>query len=241
MYAGVMNEFRPPAAIVEPTPRRIRVRLGSTVVADSSRALLLDEISERGFPTYFLPYEDVRPGVLADGAEGRWSVVAGGRRADGGAWTDDRFNQLKDHVTFSWETLEWYEEDEQIFVHARSPRHRVDTLHSSRRVQVLIDGEEVANSARPVLLFETHLPTRYYLPFADVRTDRLSASETVTRCPYKGVARYWSHPGLADAAWSYPDPVAEIPKIRDLVCFYNERVDIVLDGVPQDRPVTPFS
>ncbi|WP_249997697.1 DUF427 domain-containing protein [Actinoplanes sp. M2I2] len=236
-----MNEFRPPAAIVEPTPRRIRVRLGSTVVADSSRALLLDEISERGFPTYFLPYEDVRPGVLADGAEGRWSVVAGGRRADGGAWTDDRFNQLKDHVTFSWETLEWYEEDEQIFVHARSPRHRVDTLHSSRRVQVLIDGEEVANSARPVLLFETHLPTRYYLPFADVRTDRLSASETVTRCPYKGVARYWSHPGLADAAWSYPDPVAEIPKIRDLVCFYNERVDIVLDGVPQDRPVTPFS
>ncbi|WP_250036300.1 DUF427 domain-containing protein [Paractinoplanes maris] len=236
-----MYEFRPPETTVEPTPRRIRVRLGPAVVADSERAVLLDEISEHGFPTYFFPYEDVRPGVLADATGGRWSVVAGGRRAEDAAWADDRFERLQGHVTFSWETLDWYEEDEQIFVHARSPRHRVDTLHSSRRVQVLIDGEEVADSIRPVLLFETHLPTRYYLPFADVRSDRLTASETVTRCPYKGVARYWSHPGLADAAWSYPDPIPEIPKIRDLVCFYDERVDIVLDGVPQDRPVTPFS
>ncbi|MCY1142056.1 DUF427 domain-containing protein [Actinoplanes sp. Pm04-4] len=236
-----MFVFKPPETTIEPTPRRIRVRLGRTLVADSTRALLLDEINEHGFPTYFLPYDDVRPGVLADHAPGRWSVVAGGRRADDAAWTDDRFEQLRGHVTFSWETLDWYEEDEQVFVHARSPRHRVDTMHSSRRVRVLIDGVEVANSTRPVLLFETHLPTRYYLPFADVRTELLTAGETVSRCPYKGVARYWSHPLLADAAWSYPDPIAEIPKIRDLLCFYNERVDIELDGEPQPRPVTPFS
>jgi uncharacterized protein (DUF427 family) len=236
-----MFVFRPPETTIEPTPRRIRVRLGPTVVADSKRALLLDELSEHGFPTYFLPYEDVRPDVLAGSADGRWSVVAGGRQADDAAWSDDRFEQLKGHVTFSWETLDWYEEDEQVFVHARSPRHRVDTVHSSRRVQVLIDGEEVANSTRPVLLFETHLPTRYYLPFADVRTDLLTAGETVSRCTYKGVASYWSHPLLADAAWSHPDPIGEIPKIRDLLCFYNERVDIVLDGEPQTRPVTPFS
>jgi uncharacterized protein (DUF427 family) len=92
-----------------------------------------------------------------------------------------------------------------------------------------------------VVLYETHLPTRYYLPAEDVRMDLLTASETVTRCPYKGVARYWSHPDLPDAAWSYPDPIPENPKIRDLVCFYDERVDVVIDGVPQDRPVTPFS
>ncbi|MBM2623279.1 DUF427 domain-containing protein [Actinoplanes sp. LDG1-06] len=236
-----MDEFRPPPTVVEPTPRRIRVRLGREVIADSTRALLLDEISEHGFPTYFLPREDVRPEALTDEAEGRWSVTAGDRHVRGAAWADDRFDELKGHVTFSWETVDWYEEDEQVFVHARSPRHRVDTMHSSRRVQVLIDGQEVANSTRPVLLFETSLPTRYYLPFADVRTDLLTASETVSRCPYKGVARYWSHPALPDAAWSYPDPIAELPKIRDLLCFYDERVDVIVDGEPQPRPISPFS
>ncbi|GID33020.1 DUF427 domain-containing protein [Paractinoplanes brasiliensis] len=236
-----MSEFEPPAPVVERTPRRVRVRLGGTVVADSSRAWLLDEISERGFPTYFVPFEDVRDDALEEGTAGRWTVVAAGRRAADAAWTDDRFEQLNGHVTFSWESLDWYEEDEQVFVHARSPRHRVDAVRSSRRVQVFVGGDEVANSTRPVIVFETSLPTRYYLPFADVRSELLTASETVTRCPYKGVARYWSHPALADAAWSYPEPIPEMPKIRDLVCFFNERVDIVLDGVPLERPVSPFS
>ncbi|MBL7256420.1 DUF427 domain-containing protein [Paractinoplanes lichenicola] len=236
-----MPEFEPPAPVVEPTPRRVRVRLGPTVIADSRRAWLLDEISAHGFPTYFVPLDDVREKVLTETTAGRWSVVAGGRRVEDAAWSDDRFEQLKGHVTFSWEALDWYEEDEQVFVHARSPRHRVDTLHSSRRVQVFIDGQEVANSTRPVLLFETSLPTRFYLPFDDVRSELLTASETVSRCPYKGVARYWSHPALPDAAWNYPDPIPEIPKIRDLLCFFNERVDIVLDGSPVERPVSPFS
>ena len=236
-----MYVFQPPPPSVEPTSRRVRVRLGATVVADSSRALLLTEFGPNVPPTYYLPVDDVRPGVLVDEADGRWSVVAGGRRAEGAAWTNDDFDELKGHVTFSWETLDWYEEDERVYCHARPPYSRVDTLRSSRRVEVFINGERVANSARPLLLFETHLPTRYYLPFSDVRMDLLTASETVTQCPYKGVARYWSHPDLPDAAWSYPDPIPENPKIRDLICFYNERVDIVVDGEPQERPVTPFS
>lgn len=236
-----MYVFQPPTPSVEPTPRRVRVRLGYTVVADSSRALLLTEFGPQGFPTYYLPFDDVRPGVLVDETDGRWSVVAGGRRAEDAAYTDDRFDELKGHVTFSWETLDWYEEDEQVFCHARPPNHRVDVLRSSRRVEVFVDGQQVANSTRPVLLFETFLPTRYYLPAEDVRMDLLTASETVTRCPYKGVARYWSHPDLADVAWSYPDPIPENPKIRDLVCFFDERVDVVIDGQPQERPVTPFS
>jgi uncharacterized protein (DUF427 family) len=237
-----MAVFEPPPPLVEPTPRRIRVRLGGTVVADSDRALFLSQFGGRdGFPTYYLPLDDVRPGVLVDESDGRWSVLAGGRRADGAAWSNDEFPELKGHVSFSWETLDWYEEDERVYVHARSPYHRVDTLRSSRRVEVFIGGERVANSVRPLLLFETSLPTRYYLPFADVRTDLLTASETVTECPFKGKARYWSHPDVPDVAWSYPDPIPENPKIRDLICFYNERVDIVLDGVPQGRPRSPFS
>ena len=237
-----MADYVIPPPLIEPTRRRIRVRLGNTLVADSEQALLLIQFGGKDFlPTYYLPISDVRPGALVDEDGGRWSVAAGGLRADGAAWDNDEFGELKGHVTFSWKLLDWYEEDEQVFEHARSPYHRVDTLRSSRRVEVFVGGDRVANSVRPLLLFETSLPVRYYLPPADVRTDLFTASDTVTRCPWKGVARYLSHPDVPDVAWSYPDPIPENPKIRDLVCFYNERVDLVIDGVRQERPRTPFS
>lgn len=243
-----------PAPVVEPTQRRIRVRLGDRLVADSSRAQLLIQYGGHGLPTYYLPLEDVLPGALADEAAGQrgertWTVQAGGRRAPGAARAHPDptgvFAPLAGHVTFSWQQLEWYEEDERVLVHARDPYKRVDTLRSSRRVQVFAGGRLVADSIRPLLLFETSLPTRYYLPFEDVRTDLLEASGTVTACPYKGQARYWSLRAgevfVRDAAWSYPAPVPENPKIRDLICFFNERVDLVVDGVRQERPLTAWS
>ena len=169
---------------------------------------------------------------------------AGPDQALRAAWTDSH-PELAGYVTFSWRQLDWYEEDEQVRVHARSPYGRVDTLRSSRLVEIRVGGETVARSIRPLLLFETQLPTRYYLPYTDVRAEFLEASDTVTECPYKGVARYWSvrAGGLVvpDAAWSYPDPIPENAKIRDLVCFFTERVDLVLDGVPQPRTVSPWS
>ena len=231
--------FPPPS--VEPTARRIRVRLGGRVVADSTRALLHLVYGPGTLPTYYIPLDDVVPGALVDRTADGWSVVAGRRRAENAAIAGAGTPELAGYVTFSWTDLDWYEEDEQVFAHARDPYHRVDTLRSSRRVEVYIKGERVATSVRPLLLFETRLPTRYYLPFADVRTDLLTGSDTVTFCPYKGTARYFSHPEVPDAAWSYPDPIAENPKIRDLVCFYNERVDIVLDSAPLDRPASPFA
>jgi uncharacterized protein (DUF427 family) len=121
----------------------------------------------------------------------------------------------------------------------------VDTLRSSRRVDVRLRGELVASSVRPLLLFETSLPVRYYLPFEDVRSELFVASDLVTMCPYKGTARYWSirvgDAVVPDIAWSYPDPIPENPKIKDLVCFFNERVDLTVDGVPQERPDTPWT
>ncbi len=243
-----------PAVFVEPTPRRIRVRLGDTLVADSTHAQLLVQYGSGGLPTYYVPRHDVRPGVLVEetiGSQGQrtWAVVAGRKRAEAAAWTHEdptgALAALTDHVSFSWRQLEWYEEDERVFVHARDPYKRVDTLRSSRRVQVLVAGEQVANSAHPLLLLETSLPTRYYLPFEDVRTDLLEASDTVTMCPYKGRARYWSirvgDTFVRDAAWSYPDPIPENPKIRDLLCFFNERVDLVVDGRTLEPAVTPWS
>ena len=133
-----------------------------------------------------------------------------------------------------------------MFVHARDPYKRVDTLRSSRRVQVFAGGHKVADSIRPLLLFETSLPTRYYLPFEDVRTDLMEASDTVTACPYKGRARYWSarvgdllYP---DIVWSYPEPIPECPNIKGLLCFFNERVDAILvDGREVPRPLTKWS
>jgi uncharacterized protein (DUF427 family) len=249
-----MPAFPTPEHLVEPTPRRIRVRLGDEVVADSTRAQLLVQYGPGLLPTYYLPAADVRPGALVDEAAGpgkqrRWTVSAGGERAADAAWTHEdptgALAALAEHVTFTWRQLEWCEEDERVVMHARDPYKRVDVLHSSRRVQVLIDGEPVADSVRPLLLFETHLPTRYYLSFEDVRTDLFEASDTVTVCPYKGRARYWSvRVGdrlVTDAVWSYPDPIPENPKIRDLLCFFNERVDIVVDGGSLARPVSPWS
>lgn len=234
---------------VEGTPRRIRVRLGDRLVADSTRALLLVQYGPGGLPTYFLPRDDVAADALGDetrGPDGQttWSVRAGHARAGGAAWTHPH-PKLAGHVTFSWRQLEWYEEDERVVVHALDPYKRVDTRRSSRQVEIRVGGEAVARSIRPLLLFETSLPTRYYLPFADVRTECLEPSDTVTACPYKGRARYWSIRAggvlVSDAAWSYPDPIPENPKIRDLVCFFTERVDLVLDGVPQARTLSPWS
>ena len=249
-----MPEYRLPGPRVEPTPRRIRVRLGGELVADSDRAQLLLQYGPGGLPTYYLPLDDVKDGCLSDeaGAAGgrrTWTVCAGSLRADAAAWTHEDpsgdLAALAGHVTFSWTQVEWYEEDERVVVHARDPHKRVDTLRSSKRVQVRVAGEVVADSVRPLLLFETHLPVRYYLPFADVRTDLLVSSDTVTSCPYKGTARYWSLKAgdtvVPDAAWSYPEPIPENPNIKDLVCFFNERVDLVVDGREEERPRTMWS
>jgi uncharacterized protein (DUF427 family) len=234
---------------VEPTPRRIRVRLGDRLVADSLRALLLIQYGPGGLPTYFGPREDVLPDALGGempGPDGQstWDVRVGYAHAPGAAWTHPH-PKLTGYVTFSWRQLEWYEEDEPVFVHALDPYKRIDTRRSSQRVEIRVGDETVARSIRPLLVFETSLPTRYYLPFEDVRVGCLEPSDTVTRCPYKGRARYWSVRAggalVPDAAWSYPDPVREQPALRDLVCFYTERVDLVLDGVLQPRTVSPWS
>jgi uncharacterized protein (DUF427 family) len=155
------------------------------------------------------------------------------------------FAPLADHVTFSWEQLDWFEEDERVFVHARDPHHRVDAIRSSRVTEVHVRGQLLARTLSPVLLFETSLPTRFYLPYDDVRTEFFEPSDLITMCPYKGTARYWSvRVGdrlVPNLAWQYPDPIPENRKIKDLVCFFNERVDLAVDGEKIARPRTPWS
>jgi uncharacterized protein (DUF427 family) len=132
-----------------------------------------------------------------------------------------------------------------VFVHPKDPFHRVDVLNSSRRVRVELDGVALAESRRPRLLFETGLPIRYYLPKVDVRLDLLEPSDTVTRCPYKGTTEHF-HARVGDrlhedVAWVYPTALPESAKIENLICFYDERVDVTVDGVAQPKPVTAWS
>ena len=136
---------------------------------------------------------------------------------------------------------EWFEEDERNVGHPRDPFHRIEIVHSSRSVRVERDGELLAASSRPYLLFEAPLPVRYYLPPEDVNEAVLQPSSTRTLCAYKGQASYWSLEDEADIAWSYPDPLREAAEVKNRIAFFNERVDLVVDGARLDRPVTPWS
>jgi uncharacterized protein (DUF427 family) len=179
-----------------------------------------------------------------------YTVRIGEQVADRAAWIYEEppaeLELLRGYVSFRWDAMDaWYEESEQIFVHARDPHKRVDVLASTRRVKVTIAGETVAETARPFLLFETGLPTRYYIPREDVRMDLLEPTDQTSRCPYKGIAKYWTarvgDKALRNVVWSYPNPIPENPKIKDLLCFFNERVDLYVDGELQERPVTPWT
>jgi uncharacterized protein (DUF427 family) len=131
----------------------------------------------------------------------------------------------------------WFEEDEQVFTHPRDPYTRVDILPSSRHIRIEVEGVTVAESSKPTLLFETKLPVRYYLPKTHVRMDLLQPSESVSYCPYKGQAEYWSlrvdDTVHADLAWSYRTPLPESQRIAGLISFYTDKVDLYVDGILQ--------
>jgi uncharacterized protein (DUF427 family) len=241
---------------IERAAKRVRVYLGGVAVADTTRPLLVWE--KPYYPTYYFPVADVRTELLeADGGVARspsrgdgvtFTVRAGGREAAAAAlrYEDSPLEDLRDAIRFEWDAMDaWFEEDEQVFTHPRDPYTRVDILPSSRHVRVDVDGVTVAESSKPTLLFETGLPVRYYLPKTHVRMDLLTATESVSHCPYKGQADWWSVRAgdrvHEDLAWSYRTPLPESQKIAGLVAFYNEKVDLYVDGVLQDRPHTKFS
>jgi uncharacterized protein (DUF427 family) len=232
--------------------------LGGHTVADTRQPQLL--YLPPPFSCYVFPEKDVRWEMLTEsptqgqlsglGKTKQWTVRAGDKEAPDAAWMvadpPEGLEALSNLVAFKWRSMEaWFEEDDEVFVHPRDPYHRIDVLNSSRHVRVMVEGEVVADSHRPRLLFETHLPTRYYIPLADVRLDLLERSSTLTRCPYKGIASYWSVKVggelKKDLAWTYELPIPESPKIENLVCFFNEKVDIEVDGEVIGSPPTPWS
>jgi uncharacterized protein (DUF427 family) len=242
----------------EDSPRRVRVVFNGEIVADSRRVKLMHEAGL--LPVYYFPIEDVRMELLEEsdhathcpfkGDASYWSVSVGDRVAEDAAWSYaepiDSCPPIAGYLAFYWRKMDhWYEEDEEVFVHPRDPYHRVDVLESSRHVRVKVAGEVVAETQRPTILFEAGLPPRYYILEEDVRMELLEASEKTTQCPYKGVASYYSVEAgdgrVEDLVWYYPEPIPEAAKIEGLLAFFNERVDLEVDGEVQERPRTQWS
>jgi uncharacterized protein (DUF427 family) len=241
---------------VEKSAKRVRGYLGGELVFDTTDARLVWENPH--YPAYYLPSSDVRMELLAPtertepspsrGEARYFTVTAGGVVAKDAAWQypDSSIEELRGLIRFDWESLDhWFEEDEEVYVHPHDPYKRIDILHSSRHVEVEVNGVKVAETRSPTLLFETGLPTRYYIPKVDVRMDLLAPTETASGCAYKGFAEYWSVEAdgqtFADLAWWYRTPLPEAVKIAGLVAFYNEKVDLVVDGERLARPKTHFS
>jgi len=258
--AGAFN-FAPPAGgsvYLEPTAKRIRVMVDDVTIADSVRASIMSETNLQ--PVYYFPPDDVRAEVLVPserrthcakkGDARYYSIELGDRLIENAAWTypepiagSPGFGGL---IAFYWDRVDrWFEEDEEMFVHPRDPYHRLDVLPSSRHVRISLDGELLAESRNAIALFESTLPTRWYLPREDVHA-HLVPVDTVTRCGYKGAAGYYSVQlaggGIAEnLVWFYAQPFDEARRIADRLCFLNEQVDIEVDGELQARSATPWS
>ena len=257
--AGQFNFAPPPPGrtiYLEPTPKRIRVEVGGEVIADSRHAFLLHESGLQ--PVYYFPPQDVRADVLEPsdrhthcpkkGDASYFTITAGGETVKDGAWYYPKplpeAPFLTGLIAFYFDRMgRWLEEGEEIGVHPRDPYHRIDVMATDRHIRISLEGQVLADTDRAIALFESNLPARWYIPADDVSA-ALTASDTVTRCPYKGTASYYSVDGVdggTDLVWYYTDPLPEVGRIAGLLCFYNEKVDVELDGETQERPTSPFS
>jgi uncharacterized protein (DUF427 family) len=233
---------------LEPTPKRIRAVVAGETVVDSSHAMLLQESGLQ--PIYYFPPDDVRTDLLAPsdkhthcpkkGEASYYSLRVGDREVQNAAWyyPDPIAGAppIKDLIAFYWDRVDhWFEEDDEAIGHARDPYHRIDVRRSSRHIRISRDGELLAESDRAVALFESNLPVRWYIPREDVLAE-LQPSEKTSICPYKGHAQYYSVDGAADLIWYYAEPFPEALEIAGLLAFYNEKVDLEVDGELQERP-----
>ena len=241
---------------VEPVPRRVRAYLNGEKVLDTTRARYVWELPY--YPQYYIPVADVRRDLLVPEGQaqqtGRGVAEVHGlqvgevhRPRAAKLITESAIGGLPGTVRFDWGALDsWFEEDEQVFVHPRNPYTRVDAVRSDRPVRVELDGLVLADSPSPVMVFETGLPTRYYVSKIHVNFAHLIPSATETACPYKGVTSgYWSvrvgEEVHKDLAWAYDFPTRELLPIAGMIAFYNEMVDTFVDGQPLERPHTHFS
>jgi uncharacterized protein (DUF427 family) len=259
--AGVFNFDLPRKKGIiyfEDSPRRIRARFAGETIVDSRHAKFLHEHGH--LPIYYFPEDEVRTELLEPtehsthcpfkGDASYWSVRVGEQVAENAVWSYPQpladAPPLAGYFALYWDKMdEWLEEDERAIVHARDPYHRVDVLESSRHVRVSVNGDLVAETSRPRVIYETGLPPRWYIPPEDVQSELLVESDTRTGCAYKGFASYYSvragDEEEQDLAWFYREPRPGIERIAGYLAFFNERVDLEVDGELQERPETQWS
>jgi uncharacterized protein (DUF427 family) len=230
----------------QPFPRRVRALLGRETVLDSSGAKLLHESNL--LPQLYVPRGDLRQDLLEEsghtthcpfkGDARYWHVRAGERVAENAVWSYPQplpgADWLKGYLALYWSSMDaWFDEDEEVNGHIRDPYHRVDVRPTRRHVVVRAGGEDIADSRRAMLLSETGLPNRFYLPPGDVRGE-LEPSATHTHCPYKGQASYRSlrtgDTVIRDAVWCYEQPLDEAVRIARRLCFLAEGIETYVDG-----------
>jgi len=228
----------------EASPRRIRIKVNSEVIVDSTNVMLMREGGH--VPALYFPMDDVRMDLFSPtdhsshcgykGDASYWTLTVGDRIEENVMWSYrnpyDEMEEIKDYVAFYWGRMdEWWEEDEQIFGHARDPKKRLDTVPSHRPVKIVLGGEVVAETTDAMFAFEGNHPLRFYIPEKDVRMDLLSSTETTS-----------NGKTFEDIAWCYNETLPECPRLKNLVCFYNENVDAVfLDGKELTPPETKWS
>src|SRR5215207_517942 len=245
----------------EPTEMRIRVRHDGRELADTTKAALVWE-PRRVVPSYAVPVADLsvelvpssgeavpapdgilHPGIpfTAHSADGQsMDLLAGEKRLVGAGFRPDD-TELADYVVLDFNAFdEWLEEDQPVLSHPREPYHRVDVRRSSRTVRVKLDGVVLAESSRPSFVFETGLPTRFYLPREDIVAE-LEPSDLRTTCAYKGRAIYFSAGGRKNLMWSYPEPLPDARELAGLVAVYDDLVDVYVDGKLRGRPTGPVA
>jgi uncharacterized protein (DUF427 family) len=259
-FRSAMRELR-----YEPVSRRIRCSLEGEPVVDTTDAALVWE-PRRVVPMYAVPPSDIAAEIIDEGAAevpvgvppvmgpanfslhtcpGRVIGLTLGERVLHGVGFRPDAPELAGRIELSWGEFDWREEEQDVLGHPHDPFSRIDILAAGRHVVVSLGDQVIADSRRPKVLYETGLPPRWYLPAEDVRTDLLEPSDTLTTCAYKGHAEHFSltaaGPDGKDVAWVYRQPLHEVAPISGLVCFYNERTDVSVDGVTMPRPRTEWS
>lgn len=236
--------------IFEKSARWVRVEFNNFFIADSKNVNLLIESPME--INYYFPLDDVILSKLEKsdyfelnrnrGKRIYWNIRVDDKLAKNAAWSYESVEgrpNLSNYIAFKWDMMDhWYEEDEEVFYHAKDPYHRVDYIYSNRHIEVFIDEQKVGDSKRPVLVFETGLPVRYYLPIEDVNTENFTPSNYISFCPYKGKASYSSYDNmknpLKDIIWYYLEPKDEAVRLKGTVAFWSQkdpdRIKIKVDG-----------
>jgi uncharacterized protein (DUF427 family) len=224
--------------------RRMRVRFGGIWIADTHDVLLLFEPGR--YPVAYFPQADVSPDTLQRtehttrhedlGTTSWYTVRAGEHSAPRGAWqhTDlpAHASELQGRVAFAWRAMDaFHEEDERILGHAADSYHRIDIRQTSRRLVVHHGARIVADSKRPLVLYESGFAPRWYVPRADIDESALTAVDHQTFCPYKGLCSYYNIGDARQAAWSYRQAYAEVSRISDFVSFEPDIVSVQIDGM----------